>query len=418
MSDAVEARSGDAPKAVRGEFGSVLATVRIALASLADRNFRVYWSINAAFFVGQGLIQIGAQWLMIGLTDSRSAIGALGAIQGGCTILLSPLGGVLSDRVPKRSLLIWIRLGLSALMAIMTALIVTKNVQVWHLFGSVALLGTFLALSQSATQTYVLDIVGKDRLMNAIGLNSLATGIAAGSGYLLGAILLSRIPIEGTPTGTKRVASVVRTTLTDLGAAVRYIKHDRVLLWLFLTTVCIFWGGAVNTLRPVFAASILRVDAGGLGLMGAAHGLGALTGAIVVAGLGSRLRYKGRAIILGQLVWAATQFVYAQSAWLPLTLGAEFVFGVLIPFWQTNVLTVIQMRTPAEMRNRVLSAHFMVVGLGTFNWWITGYFADLLGDRQAMTLMAIAMFSILVPMVFLNRRLMTLGSSTNPIEAA
>jgi MFS family permease len=132
------------------------------LASLEDRNFRVYWSINAAFFVGQGLIQIGAQWLMIGLTDSRSAIGALGAVQGGCTILLSPLGGILSDRVPKRNLLIWMRIGLSALMAIMTVLLVTKNVQVWHLFGSVALLGAVLALSQSATQTYVLDIVGRD----------------------------------------------------------------------------------------------------------------------------------------------------------------------------------------------------------------------------------------------------------------
>jgi hypothetical protein len=68
-----------------------------------------------------------------------------------------------------------------------------------------------------------------------------------------------------------------------------------------------------------------------------------------------------------QLVWARTQFMYAQSAWLPLTLGTEFVFGLLIPFWQTNVLTVIHMCTTAEMRNRVLSAHFMIVGLGTFN---------------------------------------------------
>ncbi len=58
----------------------------------------------------------------------------------------------------------------------------------------------------------------------------------------------------------------------------------------------------------------------------------------------------------------------------------------------------------------------MIVGLHTFNWGITGYFADRLGDRQTMAPMAIAMFSILVPMVFWNRRLMTLGSSMNPIE--
>ena len=186
---------------------------------------------------------------MIGLTDSRSAIGALGAIQGGCTILLSPVGGVLSYRVPKRSLLIWIRLGLSALMAIMTALIVTKNVQVWHLFGRwhcwvrswrsanrQRRRTCSISLAKSPHERNRAELVGDRHFLvsgPSIGglliptIGTAGIYIAAGSGYLLSAILLSRIPIEGTPTGTKHVALVVRTTLTDLGAGVRYSWRSR-----------------------------------------------------------------------------------------------------------------------------------------------------------------------------------------------
>ena len=329
----------DNPGPVELKQPRLLGLVHTALESFENPHFRVYWFTNALFFIGQGLVLIGAQWLMLSLTDSRSVLGALGAIQGGVLLFLAPLGGVLADRLSRRNILIVARAGFAVLMGIMGLLVVTDSVEIWHLLVSVALSGMFLGFSQSATQTYVFDLVGKERLMNAIALNSLGTGVfmmagpsiggpllatvgpegtyfAGAIGYFVGAITLVLIPFLGKTVGTPKQFSVIRDTLRDISEGVRYIRQDPVLPWLFLVTTMTFFCGAIFTMRPVFAKDILDVGATGLGWLGTAFGGGALLGAIIIATAGNRIKLKGLVVLLGQLNWVVAMVIYSLSPWV------------------------------------------------------------------------------------------------------
>lgn len=427
--------------AIRAASPGAFGPFATALSSFRDAHFRTYWANNALFFVGQGLVQIGAQWLMLTLTDSRGALGALGAIQGLTMVTLTPLGGVLCDRVNRRDLLIFIRVTFALLMGVMAALVATGRVEVWHLFISVGLSGMLMAFSQAATQTYVYDIVGKERLINAIALNSLATGafqaiapsaggaivasigaqgtyIAGGAGYFLGAILLTRIPIKGAPVQARAAGSVFISTVRDIREGVRYIKRDRLLPWYFYVVFCGFFGSGIFVMRPVFAKDVLEVGATGLGWLSAMWGFGVLFGSIAVAAFGARIKYYAAVVVLMQLGFGIFEMGYSQSRWYSLTLGLEFTMGIFSALWVTSGLTFIQSVVPGEFRNRVLSVQFALQGLSNVNWYFTGKLADTTSDRTALFVMAAIVVFMLLPLALLNRRLMTLGSPKNPMILA
>lgn len=402
--------------------------------SLRDGRFRTYWASNALFFVGQGLVLLGSQWLMLTLTNSRALLGALGAIQAGTILLLSPVGGVLADRLPRRNLLIVGRAGFTALMTLMGWLVVTGQVEIWHILLSQAVGGVFIAISQPATQTYVYDLVGRERLMNAIALNSLGTGafqiagpsiggalvgafgpqgayFAGAAGYFLGGSALFAIPILGKSQGPPRRFSIVQ----DVAEGVRYIRRDSLLPWLFLATTITFFCGAVNALRPVFAKDILDVGAGGLGVMGAAFGAGTLTGSLLIASLGGRLKRKGLVMLLSCLIWCIGMAIYSQSRWFSMTLAVEFLMGLSPPVWITTAMTILQVRVPEQLRSRVIAVHFMVLQAASFNQWVTGALADLWGDRQAMLLMGLVPTGIMLVMILFMKRVTLLGTERYPL---
>lgn len=411
---------------------------RLALASLHDPHYRLYWFSNALFFVGQGLILMGAQWLMLDLTSSRATLGLVGALQGAVLLLLSPLGGVLADRYPKRTILILARIVSAALFIAMGLLVLTGAVQIWHVLLSVVIAGGILAFTQATSQTYVFDLVGRERLTNAIALNSLGTSLfnvigpsvggallasigsegtylAGGAGYLLGAAFLFFIPVLGKSIAPKRVTSFVRSTSDDIVEGLRFVRTDRTLLWILVMSTIGFFGGALMTMRPVFAKEILDVGAQGLGWLNAAFGFGGLIGAVLVASIGARLKYAGLAIVLPQAWWMLGTLIYAVSSSYPLNLALEVGLGVGAPFFQAMLMSTIQIRAPAHIRNRVLTLHFMLFNLMNINWWVTGALADSIGDRQALFTMGAVGLTFDVIILTFGRRLSLLGTSKYPV---
>jgi MFS family permease len=419
---------------------NLVAPIRTAFLSLQNPHFRVYWFTNALFFIGQGLVLLGAQWLMLSLTDSRSLLGALGAIQGAVILFLSPFGGVMADRLPRRNILIAARATFAVLMTTLGLLVITDAIEIWHLLLSVAASGLIMAFSQAATQSYVFDLVGKERLMNALALNSIGTGIfqmagpsiggpildvvgpegtylLGASGYFVGAVLLVLIPVIGKTLAPPRKFSVVQDTLRDIADGASYIRRDSLLPWLFLVTSMTFFGGAIFTMRPVFAKEILDVGARGLGWMGTAFGGGALFGAVLVAGIGDRLKLKGLAVLLAQLNWMVAMVIYSQSHWFPLNLVAEGMMGLSTPFWSASAITILQVRVPEALRNRVLTVHFMIITGISINWWVTGQLADIVGDREALLIMGAIPTAVLLFMLLFIRQVVWLGSQRYPLEA-
>ena len=409
-------------------------TLRSAGDPLRDRNFRIYWISNGVFFIGQGLVLLGAQWLMLTLTDSRVTLGLIGAIQATVVITLSPLAGVMADRMARRSLLIFSRVGFALVMAVMGTLVFAGEAEVWHILVSVAVSGCFFAISQPATQTYVFDLVGPERLMNAIALNTIGTGVfqilgpsvggglvdaigpegtyfAGGAGYALGAVALLAIPVPG----KTAAASAPKSFARDLTDGVRYLRRDPLLRWIFLAASGTFFCGAMLALRPVFARDILDVGASGLGWLGAAFGLGNLVGSLLILGLGDRLKLKGLAMILPPLSWVTCMAIYSQSQWFPLNLWLEFQMGLSPPVWLTAVMTILQIRVPEQFRSRVIAVHFMILQSVQLNWIVAGYTADALGDRTALLIMGLIPAVVLTAMLIFLKPVVFLGSARYPL---
>jgi MFS family permease len=423
-----------AARPTRGARANVLALLAAAVESLRDRHFRTYWLSNSLFFIGQGLVLLGAQWLMLTLTDSRTLLGAIAAVQGGVVFLLSPVAGVMADRLARRNLLVWGRLGFTMVMVVMGLLVVTDAVRWWHLLLASGISSIFLALSQPATQTYVYDLVGRERLTNAIALNSMATGVfliagpsmggalvatigpqgtyfAGGFGYFIGALLLLTIPVLGKTAGIPQRSSFAH----DIAEGARYVRRDPLLPWFFLAASVTFFCSAIITLRPVFAKEILMVGPVGLGWMGAAFGAGSLVGSLFVAALGERLKLKGLTMLLSCLGWCMSKVIYSQSHWFPLNLGLEFGMGLVPPFWVAAAMTILQVRVPEHLRSRVMAVHFMVLQFSQINGLTAGLMADHLGDRMALLLMGAIPGSIIVLMLVFSRKLILLGSQRHPL---
>lgn len=435
------ANSTAAAQPARRKALDLVTPVRTALVSLQDPHYRLYWVTNALFFIGQGLILMGAQWLMLDLTDSRSLLGAVGALQGLVVVLLSPLGGVLADRLPRRNILIVARALFALVSLAMAALVVTDSVRIWHVLTGVMLGGAILAFSQAATQTYVFDLVGRERVTNAIALNALGTGLfqiigpsiggallgsigpegtylAGGIGYGVGALVLVTVPILGKTANTKRAGSLVKNTLGDIAEGLAYIKSDRTLMWIFVMGAISFFGGAVTSMRVVFAREIFQVGPHGLAWLAASFGAGSLLGALLVAAVGHRIKYKGLTLLLAQLGWMTFTMIYAGSRWFGLNLALEVLMGALLPFFSAMLIAMLQIRVPERVRSRVLTVHFMLLAGMSINWWVTGQAADLLGDRQALALMGAIAATIDILMLLFVRRVVLLGSDKHPLVLA
>lgn len=411
-------------------------TFRAAGVAFRDRGFARYFWSNALFFLGQGLILLGAQWLLKELTDSRAILGLMGGIHAVIVIVLSPYGGVIADRTARRDLLVAGRVGLAAVAIVMGIVVAVGAAKVWIVLVAVGFEAAFLALSQPATQSYVYDLVGPRRLPTAVALIAMVTGVLqvagpsvggplialvgtqatyliGGAGFVIGALLLLAIPIKG-KTETA-VASAISFT-EDIVETARHLRRDRLLVWVLMpATFITLFAGAILLLRPVFADDVLGVGAWGFGWMNAAFGAGSFVGSIIVVALGDRLKLKGLTLLIAPLDWCACMIVYSISPWFSLTLGVEFVMGISSPFWMVAMMTILQIRVPAELRSRVLAVYFMVLQFMQLNWVYSGALADAIGDRLALFIMGAIPFGLLILMLIFVRPLVTLGSDSNPL---
>ena len=411
-------------------------TFRAAGDAFQDRGFARYFWSNALFFVGQGLILLGAQWLLKELTDSRTILGLMGGIHAVIVIALSPYGGVIADRTARRDLLIAGRVGLAGVAIAMGIVVAMGAAQVWIVLVAVGFEAAFLALSQPATQSYVYDLVGPRRLPTAVALIAMVTGVLGiagpslggpliatvgaqatyligGAGFVIGAILLLAIPIKGKT--EVAVASTISFT-ADIVETARHLRRDRLLVWILMpATFITLFAGAILILRPVFADDVLNVGASGFGWLNAAFGAGSFVGSIVVVALGERLKLKGLTLLIAPLDWCACMIVYSISPWFELTLAVEFFMGISSPFWMVAMMTILQIRVPAELRSRVLAVYFMVLQFMQLNWVYSGALADGIGDRPALLIMGAIPFGLLILMLIFVRPLVTLGSDSNPL---
>ena len=368
------------------------------LRALKHRNFQLFFGGQLISVTGTWMQTVALSWLVYRLTGSTLLLGTVGFASQIPILLVAPLGGTMADRHDRQRIVIGTQTASMVLAFLLAALTLTGNVQVWHILVLATLLGVANAFDIPARQAFLVDMVGKEDLMNAIALNSTMFNGARIVGPALAGILVAMIgegwcffanavsyvavivglmmmrvrrPVQKPPSGSP---------LTHILEGFRFVRQTRpiraILLLLGLISLVAM---PYTVLMPVFADRILHGGARGLGILMSATGLGALLAALTLAsrtgvrGLGRWVAYScagfGAALVL---------FALSRSFWLSAALLVPAGFCMMLQMASSN--TLIQTMAPDHLRGRVMSVYSMMfMGMAPFGALMGGALGDRLG---------------------------------------
>ncbi len=347
--------------------------VRI-LPAFASASFRRFF---AGAFVGNlGLwMQATAQgWLVLELTNSPALLGLTSAAASAPTLFLTLVAGVLADRVDRPRLIVACQVVAALAAAVLAGLVSTSSVAYWHVFVLATVAGAAQAFATPALQAIVPSLVDRAAIGNAVALNSaqfnlsrvlgptIAGALIAAGGLALAfwanAVALLVVAVVVWSVGRLSPATIIQAEASlwrNLLDGLRFVRRERlvgVILGLAVVPSLLVLNYLV--LLPLYARDILRVGAGGLGLLTAAVGLGALGGALGVAVLrpgGGSGRLMLGALGLGSCAVA----VFGVSTDVTLSLLALALVGAALTAYYATANTLIQLLSPPRLRGRILS---------------------------------------------------------------
>jgi MFS family permease len=372
---------------------------------LRVRDYRLFWTGQWISLVGTWMQSATQAWLLTRLTDSAFALGLLGAASSAPFLLFVLPGGLLSDTVNRRRL-IMITQTLSMLQAaVLSILTLSGLVQPWHIIALAALLGSVNAFDIPARQAFIIELVGVDHLPNAIALNSSAFNVArvvgpAIAGFLVAAVgegicfLLNAVSYLAVLYGLMSIAPCGRDAAQRaaarrpgaLLAGVRYaLRRREVALVLGLVGAVSMIAVPYRAFLPAMARHVLDVGAWRYGLLLSAAGVGAGAGGIILAGLRLRTDRYRRLLPLGLFVFCAamTGFALSTQYMLSLLLLAAAGAGGIIYFNASN--TMVQLSVDDEHRGRVMSLYsLMHQGTASIGSLALGTAASLYGTPVAL----------------------------------
>jgi MFS family permease len=325
--------------------------------------------------VGTWMQTTAQGFLVFQLTHSTAYLGYVGFANGVPSLLLMLFGGVIADRVPRRKLLVITQSTMMLLAFVLAALTFTQFVQPWHIVLLALALGTANAFDAPAGQAFVLELVERQELTNAIALNAtlfnLATVVGptvAGLTYaafgaawcftlnglsyvsVIVALLLMRLP-------THTVIARTQSAIAQLKDGVRYTLAQPLLRTLIaVPAVAALFGTAYATLLPAWAVEVLRGDATTNGLLQSARGAGSLLGALMIAALGYA-GHRGRWLTIGMFVYPLFLLLFAAVRTVPLALIVlvGVGWGGMAIFNMAN--TLVQSHVSDTLRGRVMSIY-------------------------------------------------------------
>lgn len=345
-------------------------------------------------------------WLAYEITNSAWWLGVLGFCGSIPALFLAPFSGALADRANKRRILVATQSVYMVLAFVLAWLVYSDQIKLWHLVTIALLNGVTFGIDAPVRQSYAPTLAGKENLMNAIGLNSMAFNTARILGPALAGMLLAKIGAGGCflingisflavliallnirADGRPLNADLAHPLLGYLGEGFRYLSQQKdMLLLLILAAIVTIFGGQYNTLLPVFARNVFHGGPEVLGLLSSSIGCGALLGALGASQF-HRLPQKGRIIAISCLGFATALIVFSQSSQLSLAYLALAFGGVSIVAYNTTNNMLVQTMSDECLRGRMVGIYMLTaIGLGPFGALLGGALAANYGARTAVTL--------------------------------
>src|SRR6202045_1380697 len=366
--------------------------------ALKHRNFQLFFSGQLISLTGTWMQTVAQSWLVYRLTGSSLLLGSVGFASQIPVFLMAPVGGMAADRFNRQRIVIANQVASMILAIVLALLTLTHMVKVWHIFVLAALLGVVNAFDIPGRQSFLVDMVGREDLMNAIALNSSMFNGARVVGPAIAGILVAKIG-EGWcffANGVSYIAVIVGLMLMRVDCPARrasaaspwariiegfrFVRHTApiraILLLLGLVSLVAM---PYTILMPIFADKILHGGARGLGILMGATGVGALLGALTLAsrsgvhGLGKWVAFSCAGFGISLVL-----FSRSTSFWLSAALLLPCGFCMMLQMACSN--TLIQVMVPDALRGRVMSLYSMMfMGMAPFGAFFGGALANRIG---------------------------------------
>ncbi|MBI4672743.1 MAG: MFS transporter [Chloroflexi bacterium] len=377
-------------------------------AALNYYNYRLWFAGQLMSLAGSWMQTTAQGFLVYQLTGSPAYLGIVGFAAGVPPWLFMLYGGVVADRLSRRTLLVVTQTTMMLLAFVLAALTFTHLVQPWHIVVLSFGVGIANAFDAPARQSFVLEMVEREHLTNAIALNSTMFQTATVVGPAIAGVLYDVVGPAWcfTINGLSYIAVIVallsmrikplpanpihKSTLEDLKEGLRYVRqHALIRTFMLIAAFVSLFGLAFVTLLPAWAVNILGGDAATNGWMQSARGLGALAGALMIASLGN-FRSKGKLLTVGTFAFPLTLLVFAFIRSTPLALITLVVagWGFMVLFNMLN--TLLQGIVNDELRGRVLSIYTLTFfgGMPIGSLW-AGAVAEQIGEPPTVILGAL-----------------------------
>jgi len=378
---------------------SLRFNIRDTFASLKYPNYRLWFFGQLVSLVGTWMQTTAQGFLIFELTRSPAYLGYVGFAAGVPAWLFTLYGGLVADRMPRRTLLVIAQSFMMVLAFGLAGLTFSGLILPWHIVIFAFLLGIANAFDAPARQAFVLETVEREDLTNAIALNSTMFNSAIAIGPAVGgiiyalvgpawcftinavsfiaviiALLLMKLPVTSPAVQPVSVLAGIKEGVSFV------LAHKVVRTIILLLAVVSLFGISFITLVPAWAVKILGGDATTNGWMQSARGVGAFIGALMTAAMGRR-HIRGRLVAIGIFIFPLVLLAFAAMRWLPLSLLALVGIGWGFMVYVNNSNSLVQTQVPDDLRGRVMSIFTLTFfGLMPIGSLLAGLAAEWIGE--------------------------------------
>ena len=396
------------------------------LGALRHRNYRLFFTGQIVSTVGTWMQSVAMPWLALELTHSGVLVGLVLAAQFTPILVAGQFGGIVADRFHKRNVMLATQTAFTAPPFVLFVLTATGHAQYWMVIVAALAAGIINVFDVPARQAFIVEMVGKQDLTNAIALNSSVFNASAVIGPSLAGVVIALVgvPLCFLANSVSYVAAIVALVLmrdlprrepaaheeqffAHLAEGAAYARRTPEVGGL-LVTVAVFSLFAMNrsTLLPLFADQVLRVGAPGFGFLLAAMGLGAVGGALTLAFF-PELGANPRRQLWVAAIWVAALLEFSVSGVFLLSLVTLFVAGYCQISFLATTNSRLQTATPDHLRGRVIALYVQAfAGVSPIGNVQAGVIATLLGAPWSMAIgaliagLALVVISLVTPEVF------------------
>ena len=380
--------------------------------SLRHRNFQLFLGGQMISVIGSWMQTVAQSWLVYRMTGSSLLLGTVAFASQFPIFVFAPGGGLMADRWNRQKVVIETQTASMILAFILAALTLTHHVTVREIVVLAALLGVVNAVDIPVRQAFLIEMVDREDLMNAIALNSSMFNGARIVGPAIAGILVAAIG-EGWCFFANAVSYIAVITglflmrienpnelekkesaLDNLVQGFRFARGTRP-IWALLLLIGLtsFVGMPFSVLMPIFADHILHGGAQALGWLMGATGVGALFGALTLATrTGVRGLAKWVAVSAGAFGASLIIFGYSRWYWMSLVILVPTGYAMMLQMACTN--TLVQAMSPDRLRGRLMALYtMMMAGMAPFGALFAGAFADKWGAPFTVALGGAAIFA-------------------------